>query len=101
MIKHLAPRTIEEIQAITDKEYLANRKSWSGAVKKAINNLINAPGCMNFLKINSLKYLREEEKLEIVYDNKPPETLIYNENISKWINNAYIINESCLIQYKD
>lgn len=100
MIKHLAPRTEEEIKAVKDKEYLRDRKSWSGDVRKAVKT-INHIDFLNYHKIKSIRYNVAKEKLKINYKNKTSEILFFNENITKWLNKAMIeYNERNFASYR-
>jgi len=90
MIKHLSPRSEEEIKAVKDKEYLRNRKAWSFAVKKAVKT-INHTDFLNYHKIKSIRYNVAKERLKINYVNKTSEILFFNENITKWLNAVMIM----------
>lgn len=89
MIKHLAPRSEEEISSIKDKEYLKNRRSWSKEIEEAVNIFMHID-FLNYHKIKSIKYNCSKEKLKINYLNKNSEILCYNETISKWLNKTII-----------
>jgi len=94
MIKHLSPRSEEEIKAIKDKEYLRNRKGWSKAIqlahKKHIKDRRRYSDIKQYSQIRSIRYNVAKERLKVVFFDKSVKIILYNENITKWLNEIFI-----------